>query len=324
MKLLLLSILFTLLFTSCERDEEIPIANDGVPPNPPIGLRKYLETDGEIGFEWPSDQQQGIKGYNVFKSVNDTINYDAISHSTNNFFEEFYLDYDSTYYYKVSAVDVFDLESEPSALISFNPVNRFRPGTPSQLFVSGKNWFDELWFDLRWYPPFDTDIKGYEIHRAALNDFVISDSTFIGISNSNNFRDSVGLEMLKTYFYKIVAVDKGGLKSRASFESSDLILDRPLLVFPQNNSSLNYFDSFEITTVSKPASYKLFIQTNELFGVIYEKEFSNSEISSNIRINVDGVTIEPFRKYYWRIAVFTKDFTEVNSFSDVYSFTIIQ
>lgn len=323
MKLLYIYITIFLLFTSCNREKTDEPVNDGIPPNAPIGARSYLNSDGEIGFEWPANQQAGIKGYNVYKFVNDTVRQVASEYTTKNYYEEYYLEYDSTYYYRISAVDVFGLISKPSEFISFQPINRYKPYAPSQLMANGKNWFDNISFELRWHPAYDTDIKGYEIHRDTIAAFSVSDSSLIGFSTNNSFKDSSGLKILTDYYYKIISVDKGNLKSKVSFESNDIILNRPELIFPSNSESLDYFSTFEIKTAARPATYKLFIQANELFDVIYEKEFSNSQISSNIIISVGGLTLEAYKKYFWRVAAYTKDLTEVNSFSNVRSFTII-
>jgi hypothetical protein len=322
MKKLSVAIIILMALSGCEREDRKDPINDGIPPNPPIGLRKYLESDGEIGFEWPSNQQSGISGYKIFKFIGDTINSVDSFYTQSNFFEEYGLEYELAYHYNIKAVDAFDLESKSSAFISFIPKNLYAPFPPSQLSVFGKNFIDSIYFDLRWSPSYDTDILAYEIHRSNSPNFSVSMETIVDTSFLNWFIDKSHLSLLTEYFYKVIAIDKGGLKSRSSFESGDYILDTPKLVYPTDGEILNSFDAFEIITSAKPATYKLFIQTNELFDNIYEKEFSNSQINSNIRITVGGLTLEPYKKYYWRVATYSKNRNEVNSFSDISVFTI--
>ena len=120
----------------------------------------------------------------------------------------------------------------------------------------------------------------------------------------------------------MIGVDKGGLKSNASYIINDIILNKPEIIFPQNNTTVNYFDAFKIKTVSFPAIYKIIIQSNEFFGTIDEINFSTSDKDSIISVNFNSYFLESYRKYYWRIIVYSGYSNDPNTFSGLNSFII--
>ena len=166
-------------------------------------------------------------------------------------------------------------------------------------------------------------IRGYEIYRSENDDFDFSEIIPIGFTSSNTFMDTTNLLLLTEYYYKIISVDKGMFKSNPSISVSDLIHDRPQLIFPGDGDTTGYFDYFEIMTISTRSDYKLIVQENKLFGEIYQKEFFKSEINTIIKVEFSNLYLVPYKKYYWRIVTFSKGNDEPNSFSELFSFTLI-
>jgi len=127
--------------------------------------------------------------------------------------------------------------------------------------------------------------------------------------------------MLTEYYYKIIAADKGGLKSPPSGEVNDMILNSPRLTFPLDNSILQTLTEFRFKAVSVPAKYKLIIQSNPVFGTLKEFNFSSDKRDEDIIVAVPGLSLEPYRTYTWRVFTYTKSETDPNSYSSSFTFT---
>ncbi|MFC2085229.1 fibronectin type III domain-containing protein [Bacteroidota bacterium] len=317
-------IFFVLLYTlnSCQREETSTPFDDGIPPNIPTKLKVYLESDGEIGIEWNRNNEIGIEGYNIYRGINDSINFEKISFTLNDWFEEYSLDYDSIYYYKISAIDIFGLESNLTDFVNAKPINRFIPYPISNIIINARNWEDSISIYLNWRPAYNSDIKEYAIYRSTKENFEVNDSFLVGFTNTNTYEDTKKLNLLTRYHYSIVSVDKGNLKSKYNTIIDDIIFDLPVLIYPEDNEETNYFFEFRIKTISLPATYNLIVQRNKYFDVIYNKEFYADDINHEIEISMKTECLEPYKKYFWRIVTYSKN-NYPNSISKLNSFTII-
>lgn len=323
MKLLLISILcFLVLGIGCERTTMTSDEDDGLPPAVPANLRVYYATDGEIGIEWDRVNDASLRGYYVYRSVNDTLNFVQVDNTSSNYFEEHYLEYDSTYYYRVTAFDKYDRESNPSLIVSAKPQNNFSPSPPNRLTINARNWDEDFSIRLTWYSPYSTDIAGYELYRSEEANFEPTPGNYVGFSSGNIYRDTLSLRLMTEYFYKIRSVDRGNLTSRFTSEISDIIFERPDLIYPDDSVETDYFAAFQVQTISSPANYKLIVQREGLFDPVTEKSFSSNVINDTISIEYNSYFIEPYKKYYWKVATYTKS-SEPNSISETRSFIII-
>ena len=316
--------LFSLyLILGCQREKITEIIDDGIPPKQPMGLKIVYAFDGEIDLQWQANREEGIAGYNIYRAVNNPVEFSKIDFTKDIFYTDGYLDYDSLYIYRITAIDIFDRESEPSDTVSAKPVNRFYPLRIWSLKVNAHNWSDTPEILLRWIPNRETDIAYYEIHRAGTQDFVPQDSTLLETVSGFTFTDSTNLKILKKYYYRIIAVDKGGLKSKPGNIDSDIILDKPVPVFPPDNSNTSYFKDFKIITSAYPANYKIFITSSPVGEVLHEINTQTNLISDTLSVPVGSFAFEVYKTYYWQIHTFTKNLDEPNSISRQVSFTII-
>ena len=129
--------------------------------------------------------------------------------------------------------------------------------------------------------------------------------------------------ILVEYFYRVVAVDKGNLKSEPTRELSDIIFNKPQIVFPEDNAEVTFLDEFEIKLISKPADYKIVIQKNEFFDIIREINFTADEVDVNRSIPIANTVFEQYRDYYWRVITYSNSSSEPNSFTDINKFRIV-
>lgn len=311
------------LFFSCGRDEFHEVFDDGLAPVPPSGLVVYFAVDGEIGIEWERNPEHDIAKYGVYMKIQNKADFQKIGETSDIYFELDSLYYDSTYYFAVTAVDLLNRESQHSSSVYATPQNYYRPYPPQGIEINARNWNDSLSVNLNWLPPIESDIAGYEIYRSEAADFTASSENLVGFSNFPGFIDKKNLYTLVQYYYKIVAVDKGNLKSNPGKEVSDLILNKPLLLVPENNSESKDIKYYKIKTVSRPATYKIVLQSNEIYGILKEINFSTEETDKEITIDADYY-FEPYKDYYIQVLVFTVSGVDPNSFSTKNKFNIIR
>jgi len=323
MKRTILIIFFIAMFTGCERESFIEPNSDTQPLMAPANLRVYGASDGRVGIEWLADASVNLLTYNIYRSDNDTLDFRLIANTPDQFFVDENLNYDDKYYYRVTAMDRLKRESEPSSTVSATPKNIYKPLPPYDVEINARNWYDKRSIYLSWEPSFDTDIDSYFIYRDIIDDFTPGDSNLIGSTKAVSFEDTSNLEFYQLYFYKIIAVDKGGLKSVPTNDIGDKILEKVKAIFPANDSTITFFNNFRIQGINSAADYKLVLQTNEIYGEIWNSRFSFDKINEVINIEFNPIRIELFKKYYWRIFTYTNS-SEPNSISDIYSFTLTE
>jgi hypothetical protein len=320
----LLPLFIVLLLIGCDRNNpSSPITDDGIPPNPPNGLNVWRALDGQIGIEWFRNTEAGTRGYNIYRSINDTINFEFLTYTNSDFYLDTGLEYDTTYFYKLTSIDIFDNEGNFSTTVSAMPVNFFKPITPFDIRINARNWNDSTYIYLSWLPAGDTDIKQYNIYRDTIPNFELVENKLHDSTTQLNYSDKDGIQLLVDYFYRVVAVDKGDLKSDPTRELSDIIFNKPQIVFPADNAEVTFLDEFKIKLISKPADYKIVIQKNEFFDIIREINFTADEVDVNRSIPISDIVFELYREYFWRVITYSKSSSEPNSFSDINKFRIV-
>lgn len=313
--------IFILFITSgCERPTETT-GDPGIPPAVPTGLIIFYASDGEITLDWRNNSEPEVKGYNVYRRTDSTelIN---IGFTSSSFFFDDSLYYDTTYYYRVTAVSIWDKESDFSEEVFAIPINRFNPQKPVGVQINARNWIGEKSVFLNWLRNEESDVAGYNIYRETTPEFFTDSSTLIGFSSNTNFNDTLQITLYTNYYYKIKAVDNGGLLSENSDTKSDLVFDIPELIFPQNNSEINYFDDFIIKAIDVPAAYRICVQTNQFFGEIWNTTIETSIVNDTLKIRFNPPSLQLGRTYYWRVSTFSGNSQDPNSISELHTFVI--
>jgi hypothetical protein len=316
----LLIVLFTLLILGCSRELNEMTGPDTTPPSPPQGLSVYFAGDGMVILVWQNNTEPDVDFYRIYRS-SDSINFFNIGQSYENIFSDKGLDYDSVYYYYITAVDNSGNESQPSSIVSAKPVNKYPPTQPFGLSVDAHNDPDGIYFNLKWYKNPDGDIKLYRVHRSTTQNFTPSDLNLVGWTKDNYFRDTVNLSVNQRYFYKIVAVDKGGLESKPSYEDDDIILKCPSLLNPQDNGTTDYNPVFKWKKVENASGYIIFVSTSKFGNEIWKKVITG-ENSDTLSVTYLGPSLYDGRIYFWKVATFTKSENMINSISETRSFRV--
>lgn len=306
---------------SCERLTETSVTDDGLPPAVPVGLRIVFSYDGEVGLEWNVNNEPDIRGYNIYRRENKTIS-TLIAFTTDSYFFDDSLNYDSQYYYKISAVDLVGEESAATSEILAEPENIYSPIAPRFPAVNARNWEENLSVYLSWEKSFESDVEKYFVFRSEEQGYIPDTSSFIGESAQNYFNDTTALKMDIKYFYKIVAIDKGGLISTPSEEVSDEIYHSASLIFPLDSAEVPFFDYFKIKTINKPATYRISVMTNPFFSEYWATEFYSEATDDTISVSFKPDYVDANVRYYLRIAVYSIS-EQPNSISNLYNFIIV-
>lgn len=314
-------IILSLSVISCERLTETSIADDGLPPAVPVGVRIVFGYDGEVGLEWNANNEADIRGYNVYRRENKTVSI-LIAFTTDSYFFDDSLNYDSQYYYKISAVDLAGKESAATSEILAEPENIYSPVPPRFPLINARNWENNLSIYLSWEKSFESDVEKYFVFRSEEQGFIADTNSFIGESTQNYFNDTIDLKLDTKYFYKIEAIDKGGLISPASEEVNDEIYQTASLIFPEDSAEVGYFDFFKIKTINKPAAYRISVMTNPYFGEYWATEFYSQATDDTISVRFNPDYVDVNVNYYLRIAVYSVS-EQPNSISNLYNFIIV-
>lgn len=321
-KFINISIVF-ILFLSCSRESLVEPIDDGKPPAIPTNLQVFGAHDGEIGIEWDKNTESNIAGYKIYRSINHPDNFIFLTEINDNYFIDEHLEYDSTYYYKISVLNSFGHESSMTDFVYAKPINFYSPLSPNNVRINARNWPSTPTILLYWDSPWDTDIKGYYIYRSTTEIFDADTLHYLDYTQLTSYSDNKNIMPLTKYYYKIKAVDKGYLTSPSTFVISDVVLNSPTLIFPSNNSTIHELKEFRFKTVSLPAKYKLVIQSNDVYGTVKEFDFSSELADQEIIVDASTVQLESSKAYTWRVFTYTSSEIDPNSFSESFTFTYI-
>ncbi len=311
----------SILFTGCERDNPSDVTGDGLPPAVPTGVKIYSAYDGEIEIVWYANVEIDLKGYNIYRST-DSTNFHIIDFSDQNFYLDDSLNYTTKYFYRVTAVDLENRESEPSPAVSAIPKNQYRPFAPRFPEINARNWIGDMSVYLTWDPGYETDIAGFYVYRGLTQGFAVDSTSLVGFSAASSYSDTLNLSLLTAYYYKIVAVDKGNLLSDPSSEVHDEIMPVAGVISPVGTVKTNVL-TFKFMAISVPATYEVSLQSNPYFGEIWSKQISTNTVNDTISINYDGNYIYYNVNYYWRVVTYTNTGQDPNSISPLYNFLIL-
>ena len=163
-KIISVTFLLSIIFLGCNRTNQI-VGDSGIPPAVPTGLRVYYSSDGEIGIDWNSSPEPDVKGYNIYRRTEFTSAV-KVAFVNDNFFFDDSLEYDTVYYYKVTAINLWNRESDSSAEVSAKPQNIYNPQKPVGLQINARNWEGDLSVYIYWLRNDESDIAGYNVYRS--------------------------------------------------------------------------------------------------------------------------------------------------------------
>ncbi len=319
-KILIPLLIFTVF--ACREKIIEPGNNFVLPPPTPQNVKIVSAVDGVIVIEWQALSGIGIGKYFIYRGINNPSNLKFLDSTYDNYYSDDSLYYDSTYYYAIASVNRAGEQSKLSKTVSAKPVNVYAPYPPFGLSINARNWNDTLTVNLAWNAPLESDINHYEIYRGATEEFGVSSKTFVGATPNVFFVDSKNLKLLTDYYYKVVSVDNGGLKSKPTGAIRDVILDRPIILSPKQDAVVPQYFNFRFVTCSREADYKIIIQSNKLFGVVAELAVGTKAANDTVSVGYDAYYLDGNRTYYWRVISYSGFSAQANSFSKLGTFKI--
>lgn len=193
-----------------------PPPGGGGAPSAPTGLAAALAFPHHVRLSWNANPEPNILGYNVYRNTSSKGTFTRINPSpvTATSFLDTTVAAGTTYYYKVSAVNISGTEGKPSALASIRVVevtDTFPPANPSGFGAQGGYGLSSL----IWKNPPDTDFAGTTV-RYGLSGYPSGPQGGFPVCDrpaSPGTSDSFlhgGLVNGQTYYYAAFSYDTSG------------------------------------------------------------------------------------------------------------------
>ena len=321
---LLLTVLISLFMTACSSPED-----DTTPPDAVTNLNFNANQsgDGEIYITWDESDDKDVDSYRIYRDAG-TGSFSLISEETATFYLDTGLDYSVEYSYKVTAVDDSDNESEFSNMVSLVPVNLFSPATPADLAIKAHNIPDdfEVNVELTWTGNTETDFSHYKIFRSTTSPLFLPDDDSYLATETGVFYLDEDVTPGNTYHYKMIAYDLGELSSDPTIVVSDTPLEVPTLMAPiEDVENVSLTPTFQWQNVNSAVKYKIIVRTSSNTGDIWDFDITASTantMSIDYPSNADTPLLNNTR-YWWFIAGYSQDGTEINVYSEDTTFRTI-
>ena len=323
-KIFLLLLSLTVLYMSgCS---EITAPADDSAPVTPRNFTLIGGGDGQAHFRWEINSEKDLREYRLYRAINNTNSFSLLVSIIQTEYVDRFLNYDSTYYYYLIAVDNAGNESLPTNIIDIQPLNLSAPQPPTRLNVSGYNNPQQgaLEMILSWVPPDIGDLKNYLVYRSIDSVFTPGAANFIDSTNISFYEDRL-IQINQKYYYKIIAVDKGQKLSLPSKVGYDVILSSPTLISPANNTRFGDPKLFNLESINAAVSYEVFIGNGPFSDAIWSSGKTNQTSAT-----YTGPALQTSKVYYWWVAVYSKDkvifedgseiSAQINSYSIINSF----
>lgn len=308
--------------TACERESISTDPVDTIPPIPPAGLRVEKAQDGYITISWLIGGEPDLYRFVIYRSESEAGPFAAIDSTLYDFYIDEQRTYETTYYYYVTALDESGNESDPSHTVSSTSPNLTAPKTPDPPTILSVKTNGTRIMRLSWIPEDDSDLDGYAVYRSDTEVFEADSSTRIGFTNETFFDDAEALELGTVYYYRIRAIDNGGLTSEATDAVWQVHLAVPVLLSPSQLASVPQIPEFTWEPVPHAAEYELQVleTPDDVYAVVIHVDAPEEPL--NLRVQYFGPTLQKGRVYYWRVVTFSKKREYPNSSSETRAFIV--
>lgn len=297
--------LVLLLAPGCQRDELPPVTPDTTAPLPPAGLVVESSHDGFVFLGWLKNTEADFLQYIISRAEDPRGVFVPIDSTTRSYYVDSRRSYDTTYFYRVTAVDQSGNVSSPSIIVSAKSPNLSSPDTPAEVEVSGHNAEGRRFMRVTWVPVDVHDLRGYAVYRSDSPDTPPDAHPALRFTESVFIDDTTAREIGTPYFYRVVAVDMGDKTSSASDISSDRITALPELVFPEDQAVIKGYPEFRWRSVPGVVSYRLSIGSSPRAGDLWSSSVDDNG-ASEYTLPYFGPSLYAARGYYWHVSTFTK------------------
>ncbi|UCD85055.1 MAG: fibronectin type III domain-containing protein, partial [Deltaproteobacteria bacterium] len=217
---------------------------DKIPAAPGTPVAVVIErTNVTLSWDTVTTNEDGtpiidLKGYNLYRSEVSGASYKFVAFipEPTTTYNDSGLVEGETYYYKVTALDIFDNESNKSPELQVNLLYELAPAAPQNVRLTQR---DPITVVVRWDPVTTNedgspigDLSGYNVYRSDVTctNFELA-NTGGPIAGLTEFVDE-GLTTGNTYCYIVIAVDNVGKASEESDSQTIYLVD--VVPVPEN------------------------------------------------------------------------------------------
>ncbi len=193
-------------------DEE---PSDTTAPSAPSGLFASSH-DGAVVLDWEDNAETDLAGYEVHRSTVSGDRFQVIATIDRSEYRDTNVKNESTYFYKVRALNDWGMASDFSDEIEATPADS-PPVAPAAFTVTGER--DAIVLD--WSASLEADVVEYAVYRSESPD---TGFLLIATVNDAGFRDT-DVALGTRYYYFVTAIDRGGQESEPSATLSSELLD---------------------------------------------------------------------------------------------------
>ena len=194
-----------------EDSQVVSAVTKGV-PQPPTNLQAIDRQPKKIPLAWAASHDPDVIGYAIFRAKTPKGPFQQIEYISGRENQQYVddgswehpLQNDTTYWYRLRAVNVVEAQSPDSGIVS--AITKAAP--QAVIGVAAANGLFRK-IILSWQPNPEPDIDHYEIYRGTIADNIRTKITTIG-AEKTTYTDMVPADS-RTYWYRIRAVDQDGL-----------------------------------------------------------------------------------------------------------------
>ncbi|HHD56725.1 MAG TPA: hypothetical protein ENK89_03475, partial [Desulfobulbaceae bacterium] len=194
-----------------EDSQVVSAVTKGV-PQPPTNLQAIDRQPKKIPLAWAASHDPDVVGYAIFRAKTPKGPFQQIEYVSGRENQQYVddgswehpLQNDTTYWYRLRAVNVVEAQSPDSGTVS--AITKAAP--QSVIGVEAVNGLFRK-ISLSWQPNPEPDIDHYEIYRGTIADDIRTKIKTIG-PEKTTYTDMVPADS-RTYWYRIRAVDQDGL-----------------------------------------------------------------------------------------------------------------
>jgi len=194
---------------------------DNDPPAVPTGLDANAINSFQIELNWNDNTEIDLANYIIYRSTTSGFipsSSNRIAESTESQYTDLGLNAETTYYYKVTAIDHSDNESPASTQASATTPEQdlTPPAIPSGLSATASG---SSRIELNWNDNTESDFTYYVLYRSIGSGFTPSSSNEIATLTQSEYIDT-GLTQDTKYYYRVIAFDTSDNPSNPSNEVS--------------------------------------------------------------------------------------------------------
>ncbi|NVM31327.1 MAG: hypothetical protein HWN65_20985 [Candidatus Helarchaeota archaeon] len=198
-------------------DEATGTPHDSEAPAKVLGLQVTVISDNQLDLNWTQNTEPDLLNYCIYRSTTQGFTPSPLNNIANvtapqNWFDDINVTVETTYYYRIKAMDtafnIGEASDEQSGIINVIPPQKVRG-----VVVVNEGTGDIL--NISWHINPELDFDHYNVYRSTQANLTISPSNLVASPSANFYQDR-GLIEYQTYYYRITAVDEANNEGNPS------------------------------------------------------------------------------------------------------------